>query len=336
MVEFDKNDKAFYEFQVTIDEKNYRYKFFNRKDKIVIKAFDDTYNDKTGNEKKHFVYLIKSIINRKEFLEQLKLQFNSISKYINNGEIVKPDILLEELKQYPNEKCNISVDGFCPKFLLLAYYYEDSKQQKKKYMEALELYIKFLENIDFYPDFTPKTKEFRNKEHYNEEFEPNQLITRIIINEKLVLYVLQGCFSNFDMLLKYSEYDKGKWSRKRAPKHIHWAVDLIIKKQLEEELTNEFLDELIKVWDEKKPFMNNEQRNRVIKNVIDGAYKIEQRFSSLENIGEYPVKFLWVLAELLMYQEKSNNADAYMFKKLLCSLRNDLEIYKVVSIATHR
>jgi hypothetical protein len=43
-----------------------------------------------------------------------------------------------------------------------------------------------------------------------------------------------------------------------------------------------------------------------------------------------------LLAELLMTQEKTNREDAYMFKELLKALESREDIYKIVSIATHR
>ena len=42
-----------------------------------------------------------------------------------------------------------------------------------------------------------------------------------------------------------------------------------------------------------------------------------------------------MLAFLLMKQEKTNRNDAYMFKKLLISLKEQKDLFEIISIATH-
>lgn len=64
-----------------------------------------------------------------------------------------------------------------------------------------------------------------------------------------ILAVYKGKLSKFDLLVKYRQFENGKWSRIRTPKHIHWAVDILIKQYLENNATNKFLDFLISMWD---------------------------------------------------------------------------------------
>jgi len=55
-----------------------------------------------------------------------------------------------------------------------------------------------------------------------------------------VIGVFQGSYGDnpdLDIIVKYKE--KGK--RVRTPKHIHWAIDLLIKKEHNPELTKEFI-----------------------------------------------------------------------------------------------
>ena len=59
------------------------------------------------------------------------------------------------------------------------------------------------------------------------------------------------------------------------------------------------------------------------------------RYPQLANKGEYSIKFLYLIAKLLMVQEKTNLSNAYMFKNLLDALKVHKDIYKIVSIATH-
>jgi hypothetical protein len=61
-----------------------------------------------------------------------------------------------------------------------------------------------------------------------------------------------------------------------------------------------------------------------------------RNYESLADKGEYSIKFLILIARLLMIQEKTNMETAFMFKKLLDALRAGQDIFKIVSIATHR
>ncbi|GAB4291794.1 MAG: hypothetical protein Kow0090_05440 [Myxococcota bacterium] len=64
----------------------------------------------------------------------------------------------------------------------------------------------------------------------------------------------------------------------------------------------------------------------------------QERIEEYENLsgkGEYSVKFLILLAKLLMIQKKTNLETAYMFKELLEALREGKDIFSIVSIATH-
>ena len=48
-------------------------------------------------------------------------------------------------------------------------------------------------------------------------------------DNKTIIGVYQGSFSKYDILIRYRQKDKNnKWSHIRTPKHIHWAVDLLI------------------------------------------------------------------------------------------------------------
>ena len=79
-----------------------------------------------------------------------------------------------------------------------------------------------------------------------QEYRPLKIFT---VNGEYILAVYQGTLSDYDLLIKYRQKENGKWSRIRTPKHIHWAVDVLIKMSLEENKTKEFLDFLIDYWD---------------------------------------------------------------------------------------
>ena len=59
-------------------------------------------------------------------------------------------------------------------------------------------------------------------------------------------------------------------------------------------------------------------------------------YDELAEKGEYSIKFLLLLAKLLMHQEKTNYPGAYMFRRLLEQLKTSPDIFSVVSTATFR
>jgi hypothetical protein len=156
------------------------------------------------------------------------------------------------------------------------------------------------------------------------------------------LAVYRGTISESDFLLKQRQKDETKrsgWFNIRTPKHIHWAVDVLLKMHSNEEETKEFLDFLITAWNEQiNPLRTEEERTNLL-NVETLLSEVNQEalnYESLADKGEYSIKFLILIARLLMIQEKTNMETAFMFKQLLDALRAGQDIFKIVSIATHR
>lgn len=163
----------------------------------------------------------------------------------------------------------------------------------------------------------------------------------IEINDTYILGVYQGTLSDFDLLLKYRQRDENSkmgWSRIRTPKHIHWAVDVIIKMHSSKRETKRFLQFLIDLWDNQiQPLKTEEDRSLLlnVEKLKSEANREAQSYSRLANKGEYSIKFLYLIAKLLMIQEKTNLSSAYMFKNLLTALEAHEDIFDVVNIATH-
>ncbi|MGI6321392.1 MAG: hypothetical protein ACOXZK_10700 [Bacteroidales bacterium] len=163
----------------------------------------------------------------------------------------------------------------------------------------------------------------------------------IEINDTYILGVYQGSFSDYDLLLRYRQKDentKSGWSRIRTPKHIHWAVDAIIKMHHNSNETKKFLQFLIDLWDNQiQPLKTDEERNLLLDvEKLKSEANIEaNKYPELANKGEYSIKFLYLIAKLLMIQEKTNLSTAFMFKNLLNALEEHKDIYRIVSIATH-
>lgn len=160
-----------------------------------------------------------------------------------------------------------------------------------------------------------------------------------IIDIKLTNYIIsvyqgsKGEHPENDIKIVY--YENSKSRQGRTPKHIHWAVDLLIKKQFEQQLTNSFIKEIKKDWNNCQILENN--NFETLKNIIESyLIKIDlKKYIKLNNYGEYDVEFLLVVLVLMMYEEKTNSHKAHMFNDVLEALLKDqLDIFSIISSAT--
>jgi len=160
----------------------------------------------------------------------------------------------------------------------------------------------------------------------------------IKLNNEFILGAYQGSISKYDILIKYRQRVENKWSKIRTPKHIHWAVDVLIKMHSEKEKTIEFLAFLIEMWENTFPIKTEKDREKLlnINSLIESNKLAFEKYNELSNKGEYNIKFLILLAKLLMIQEKTNLETAYMFKNLIEALKSEKDIFKIVSIASYR
>ena len=160
-------------------------------------------------------------------------------------------------------------------------------------------------------------------------FGQNRAIIEFVF-EKYTLYVFHGRLSQYDIFIKY----KSSGTRLRTPKHIHWVIDILIKMQYDKELTQDFLKEVKRIWNNSVGLEDNSYLT--LKALIENNESdihIE-KFRSLDKYGEYPVEFLFVMMELLSVQEKTNRRDAYMFGNVINKLLEEhYDIFSIVSAA---
>lgn len=130
-----------------------------------------------------------------------------------------------------------------------------------------------------------------------------------------------------DILVKYKEKDK----RLRTPKHIHWVIDILIKKEHNKTLTMEFLKFLNSYYDKIERFKSKEEQQECeIKYITDKDLK---KFEELNSYWEYSIYFIWYLIELFIRMEK-NHPNPHVFKDLMDTLINENDIFRIVSKAT--
>ena len=108
--------------------------------------------------------------------------------------------------------------------------------------------------------------------------------------------------------------------------------------QYNDKETKKFLQFLINLWNTQiQPLKSRKERDLLldVEKLKKEANTEANKYPQLANKGEYSIKFLYLIAKLLMVQEKTNLSNAYMFKNLLEALEAHKDIYKIVSIASH-
>lgn len=163
-----------------------------------------------------------------------------------------------------------------------------------------------------------------------------QPLAIVPVNGTYILGIYKGSLSDYDILLKYRQKEEDKWSRIRTPKHIHWAVDMLIKHYSEPHETDLLLESLLNLWEQTNPLETKQDQDKLLfpKKLLEDVNDEAQKYGKLAGKGEYSVKFLILIAKLLMIQEKTNRHDAYMFKNLLEKLKEHRNIFEIVSTAT--
>lgn len=140
----------------------------------------------------------------------------------------------------------------------------------------------------------------------------------------------RGHIPDHDILIKYQEVGK----RLRTPKHIHWVIDLLIKKEHNRELTLSFMKYLREMYEKVESFKNKEDRaNCFLKETTKEKLK---QFEELNKYGEYKVEFIGHLIELMIKMEKNTPPEkpARVFKELMEAMIQEKEIFVIVSKAT--
>ncbi len=116
----------------------------------------------------------------------------------------------------------------------------------------------------------------------------------------------RGYDKDRDILIRYKEGKK----RIRTPKHIHWVIDLLVKKEHNRELTLKFMSYLRGIYDKVESFKSKEDRkNCEFKETTQEKLK---PFEELNKYGEYKVDFIGHLIELMIKMEKNPSISDYL------------------------
>lgn len=154
------------------------------------------------------------------------------------------------------------------------------------------------------------------------------------LQDGAIIGVFQGSKGKnpeLDIVVKY----KDKFTKRvvRTPKHIHWVIDLLIKKEHDRDLTLDFINYLFSMYDKIQSFRNKaEQQKCELKFTSPEKLK---KYDPLNKYGEHSVEFIGHIIELLSIEEKTGFEGAFMFKNVLQALKEEKDIFSIVSTATH-
>ena len=140
----------------------------------------------------------------------------------------------------------------------------------------------------------------------------------------------RGANPDHDISIKYREIGK----RLRTPKHNHWVIDLLIKKEHNRELTLEFMKYLRSMYEKVEAFKSKEDRKKCV--LSETTIEKLKPFEELNKYGEYKVEFIGHLIELMIKMEKNTPPEkpARVFKELMDAMIAEKEIFVIVSKAT--
>ncbi len=160
-------------------------------------------------------------------------------------------------------------------------------------------------------------------------------IMDIKFSDGLILYVFPGRISPNDIWIKYRD-TKIPRSNIRTPKHIHWVLDILVKREHDKEKITDFLNIMLQRWNEIKPLKERNYHSILSNLQYSRDKEFLYKFESLNRYGFWKMEFITHLIELLMLQEKTNNPNAYMFRKVIEAIQYGNDPYIIVSTATMR
>jgi hypothetical protein len=137
------------------------------------------------------------------------------------------------------------------------------------------------------------------------------------VTEVAIYQGSRGERPDLDFIVKYKEEGK----RLRTPSHTHWIVDLLVKAEVNKSILLNYVDDMIKLYDESAPFNSVEERNNytlIQPNFMTSKYRL------LQGYGYYSIGTLTAFIELFSKCEKQTTG-AFMFRGLLTLIKEYCE-----------
>ncbi|MFH2110534.1 MAG: hypothetical protein ABIJ47_04655, partial [Candidatus Bathyarchaeota archaeon] len=109
-------------------------------------------------------------------------------------------------------------------------------------------------------------KYFSGKTFFKDRGEEFTSILDIKFDNNLFIYVFPGRITKNDIWIKFRDFNVAT-TRIRTPRHIHWVVDLLIKKDKENSLSSQFLYSMLDRWKSIKP-LSDRKYDTVLENLV--------------------------------------------------------------------
>lgn len=163
----------------------------------------------------------------------------------------------------------------------------------------------------------------------------NPLLYEFVNDDGITIRVRKGTKGNIntDILVTITDSRIGDTEEKNI-KHIYWVVDVLMKKEHNKELMNQFLKIFVNSWNSLDTFSSNckDDIEKWIKAHLDNIDLSE--YESLNEYGFLSIKALHQILTLLSGNEKSATEKAFMFKTIITRIsEDDVDIYDVIAWA---
>lgn len=159
------------------------------------------------------------------------------------------------------------------------------------------------------------------------------------LSNGIIIWIIAGVLSSYDIRVKYRDLNgTGHW---RQPKHIHWIVDWMLKREHNKPKVKELVALFQKLWEQTSPEKCTQklkwlhEKTASLKSLYEDVKQDVEKFKELNRNWYYHVDFLIFSGYLLLLQEKANRADAYMFQRMFSALWKEYsDLYQVITDAT--
>jgi len=122
---------------------------------------------------------------------------------------------------------------------------------------------------------------------------------------------------DLDFIVKY----RTPGQRLRTPSHTHWIVDMLVKAEVNKSVLLEYVNDMIKLYDETTPFNSVEERNNY---TLKQPNLMTSKYNVLQGHGYYTIGTLTSFIELFSKCEKQATG-AFMFRGLLTLIKEYCE-----------
>ena len=149
------------------------------------------------------------------------------------------------------------------------------------------------------------------------------------VTEVAIYQGSRGENPDLDFIVKYKEEGK----RLRAPSHTHWIVDMLVKAEVNKLVLLNYVNDMIKIYDETNPFSSVEDRNNYNLRLPN---RMTSKYMLLQGHGYYSIQTLTAFIELFIKCEKQTTG-AFMFRGLLSLIKEYCEgtkdFYQIVGFS---